>query len=455
MFERISIIGLGKLGACMAATIANKGAEVIGVDVNSEAVEAINSAKPLSHEPGLAEMLAANRSRLRATTNTAEAVQASQVSFVIVPTPSDATGAFSIRYVEQAVREIGHALRHKRGYHLIVLTSTVLPGATEFGVLPLIEESSGKRCGKDFGLCYNPEFIALGSVIRDLLNPDFVLIGESDAKAGETLGRWYQTYCDNQPPVRRMNFVNSELTKLAVNNFLTTKITYANMLAAMCEELPGADVDVVSDALGYDSRIGRKYLTGGMGHGGPCFPRDTRAMAAMAEALSVPSDLSRTVDSMRGMLLKRQINRLQGLVRPGMMVAVLGLAYKPATDVIEGSQSIELAQALSESGVCVAVYDPLAMDNARVVLGDRVQYLSLRQCLHSADMVIIATPCDEFRALKPSDFSAKHRRVIVFDCWRIAASTLESSSAVDYVPLGRGREDSDILRELAQAARAR
>jgi UDPglucose 6-dehydrogenase len=454
MFERISVVGLGKLGACMAATMASHGADVIGVDVNSEAVEAINTAKPLSHEPGLAKMLAANRARLRATASFDEAVLGSEVSFIIVPTPSDATGGFSIRYVEQAVREIGRVLREKSEYHLIVLTSTVLPGATEFGVLPLIEESSGKVCGKDFGLCYNPEFIALGSVIHDLLNPDFILIGESDERAGEMLGRWYETYCANHPPVRRMNFVNAELTKLAVNNFLTMKITYANMLAAMCEELPGADVDVITDAMGSDSRIGRKYLTGGLGPGGPCFPRDTRAMAAMAQALSVPPELSRSIGPLNDTLLKRQVERLQGMVSPGMTIAILGLAYKPDTAVIEGSQSIELAQALAGSGVCVAVYDALAMDNARVVLGDKVQYLSLRQCLQAADVIVIATPAEEFCALKPRDLPAKKQRIIVFDCWR-AATSLQSCDAVEYVPLGHGREESEILRALAQAARKR
>src|ERR1051326_8822809 len=206
MFERISVVGLGKLGACNAATMASRGATVIGVDVNSAAVDAINNPKPVSAEAGLAEMLAANRSRLRATTSFDEAVLGSEVSFIIVSTPSDHTGGFSIRYVEQAVREIGRVLRQKSEYHLIVLTSTVLPGATEFGVLPALEEASGKVCGRDFGLCYNPEFIALGTVIRDLLNPDFVLIGESDARAGEMLERWYGTYCNHRPPVRRMNF---------------------------------------------------------------------------------------------------------------------------------------------------------------------------------------------------------------------------------------------------------
>ncbi len=194
---RLSILGLGKLGACMAAAMAHQGASVVGVDVNSRFVDAINQGRAPVVEPGLQEMIAANRERLRATTSFEDAVAASDISFIIVPTPSDDTGGFSIRYAAQAAREIGRALQRKTSYHLVALTSTVLPGSTEHGILPVLEQESGKRCGRDFGLCYNPEFIALGSVIHDLLNPDFILIGESDARAGATLEQYYAGFSEN------------------------------------------------------------------------------------------------------------------------------------------------------------------------------------------------------------------------------------------------------------------
>src|SRR5205823_399946 len=153
------------------------------------------------------------------------------------------------------------------------LTSTVLPGSTRYGLLPVLEGASGKRCGRDFGLCYSPEFIALGTVIKDFLRPDFLLIGESDSAAGDQLQDLYRDVCETQPPVARMSWVNAELTKIAVNTYVTMKITFANSLAMLCQRLPGGDIDAVTSALGLDSRIGPRYLKAGLGYGGPCFPR--------------------------------------------------------------------------------------------------------------------------------------------------------------------------------------
>ena len=154
----------------------------------------------------------------------------------------------------------------------MVLTSTVMPGMTGGPVRAALEETSGKRCGEDFGLCYGPEFIALGSVIRDFLNPDFLLIGESDSRSGEILEQLYHVVCENSPPVARMNLINAEITKLAVNTYVTTKISFANMLARICEKLPEANIDVVTSALGRDTRIGQKYLKGAVSYGDPAFP---------------------------------------------------------------------------------------------------------------------------------------------------------------------------------------
>jgi UDPglucose 6-dehydrogenase len=234
-----SIIGLGKLGASMAAAIASRGFHVIGVDVSERTVEALNSGRGPVQETGLDELVDRNRERLRGTTSHRDAVLNSDISFVIVPTPSDNRGAFSLQYATFAFRELGKALREKRDYHLIVLTSTVLPGATRFGLLPVLERESGKKCGPDFGLCYSPEFIALGSVIRDFLSPDFNLIGEFDERSGAFLEACYAQVMLNNAPARRMSIENAELTKIAVNTYVTTKVTFANMLADICEHLPG------------------------------------------------------------------------------------------------------------------------------------------------------------------------------------------------------------------------
>ena len=211
--ERISVVGLGKLGAPLAACLAHRGFEVTGVDLDPSKVESVNKKIPPVFEPGLKELLQSQKRQLRATDDYDEAIGNSDVTFILVPTPSDERGGFSVRYVIEACKGIGEALRNKTDYHLVVVTSTVLPGAVENELKPILEERSGKRCGEDFGLCYNPEFIALGSAIHDLLNPDFVLIGESDRCAGDYLASIYKNLCENDPPVARMNFVNAELAK--------------------------------------------------------------------------------------------------------------------------------------------------------------------------------------------------------------------------------------------------
>src|SRR5438874_9389317 len=204
MSRHFSIVGLGKLGASMAAAIASRGHQVIGVDVSPHAVKAVNDGRAPVQETGLDDMIHANRDRIRATMDHEQAIVDSELTFAIVPTPSDERGAFSLQYAAFAFREIGKALSRKKGRHTVVLTSTVLPGAMRHGLLPILEQHSGKTAGEGFGLCYSPEFIALGSVIRDFLNPDFLLIGELDDSSGEHLAACYADIIGPTVPVRRM-----------------------------------------------------------------------------------------------------------------------------------------------------------------------------------------------------------------------------------------------------------
>src|SRR5206468_10398421 len=213
------------------------------------------------------------------------------------------------------------------------------------GLVPVLEQQSGKRAGAEIGVCYSPEFIALGSVIRDFLNPDFLLIGEIDAQSGAHLEARYRDIVRSGVPVRRMTLENAELAKIALNSFLTTKITFANMLAELCGRMPGGDVDVVADAIGLDSRIGRKYLTGGLGFGGPCFPRDNIALAFIGESLSADCSILRANDAFNNAISQRSVAKLQSILRKGQNIAVLGLSYKPKSHVIEESSGIFLCRA--------------------------------------------------------------------------------------------------------------
>ncbi len=450
--QKVSIIGLGKLGASMAAGMASRGLDVIGVDVSRHAVDAVNAGKAPVQETGLGEMIAANQERLRATMSHEEAVLETDISFVIVPTPSDERGAFSIKYAELAFKGLGQAMAKKDGYHVIVLTSTVLPGATRHGLLPILERESGKKCGEGFGLCYNPEFIALGSVIRDFLNPDFYLLGESDERAGDALEAIHRKVCLKDPVVRRMSLENAEIAKIALNSYVTMKISFANTLADLCERVPGGDVDVVSDALGSDTRIGRKYLSGGMGFAGPCFPRDNVALSFIGESLGADCSLLRENDAYNKALSQRFVEKLRPLTKSANTVAVLGLAYKPLSHVIEESPGIALTMALADAGLRVVAYDPLAGETARATLQYRALVAeSLEQCLEGAEVVLVTTPDEVFRGLGPEDFLRGRESVTVVDFWRCLSDEVAEAKGIRYVPIGRCVDDeaaADAAREM-------
>jgi UDPglucose 6-dehydrogenase len=435
---RISVIGLGKLGMPMAAVLAHKGHTIVGVDVNPRYVEAVNHGRAPVNETGLQEMIDRNRERLSATSSIEDAVLATDVTFIMVPTPSDPDGRFSLRHVLSAADHIGPALRKKQAWHLVVLSSTVMPGSVESALQPALERLSGKKAGQDFGLCYNPEFIALGTVIRDMLNPDMILIGESDARSGDILQELYTGVCDSNPRFNRMNFVNAELTKLSVNTFITTKISYANMLAQICETLPGADVDVVTSAIGCDTRIGQKYLRGALGYGGPCFPRDNVAFSALAGSNGVPALLAEATHDLNRRQIPRLTEKILSRLPEGGTAGVLGLSYKPGTEVVEESQGLQLADSLLRSGARVVVYDPAGMENARRHLAGRVVFAAgAADCARQADILAITTPWPEFRDLQPSDFARSGSRAVVLDCWRILPRE-RFEPVVEYLTLGAG-----------------
>src|SRR5262245_37543041 len=235
-----------------------------------------------------------------------------------------------------------------------------------------------------------------------------------------------------------MNFVNAELTKLSVNTFVATKISYANMLAQICETLPEADADVVTAALGCDTRIGSKYLKGALGFGGPCFPRDNVALSALARDNGVPALLAEATDGLN----RRQVPRLSKMILShlpaGGAAGVLGLSYKPKTEVIEESQGVAIAQALLAAGARVVVYDPAAIENAKQVLsGDVIFAANAEECVRLADVVAIITPWAEFQDLPPAAFQRMRGRLTVLDCWRVLPEQV-AEAIEHYLTLGKG-----------------
>jgi UDPglucose 6-dehydrogenase len=428
---------MGKLGAPVAACFASSGFRVIGVDQDRHKVEAINRGKPPIHEPGLEELMASTRKSLSATQNIHEAVLQSSVTFVIVPTLPKPEQGYALDHILPACESIARALVSKDEFHLIVVSSTVMPGSTEGILKKRVEELSGGLSGHKFGLCYNPEFMAIGSVIHDFLNPDFVLIGESDTRSGDRLEGIYREILGDKSKIVRMNPVNAELTKLALNCFVTTKITFFNQLAQFCELLPRANVDVVTSAVGLDSRIGPKCLKGGLGYGGPCFPYDNRAMISLSHRLGIEVPLSEVTD----LTNRSEVARIMTIVKNNLpeegVAGILGLAYKPETNVIEGSQGFFLAETLASLGIPVIAYDPQAADSAKKKTQFPIQFVdSAQECLKDADVVVLATPWNEFRHLKVNEVYEK-RPLVIIDCWRILKPD-KLNNQIKYIAIGIG-----------------
>jgi UDPglucose 6-dehydrogenase len=435
---KLSVIGLGKLGSPLAAVMSSKGFDVVGADLNQAYVDAINQGRAPVIEPRLQELIDQSKGRLRATADVSEAVRSTDATFVIVPTPTGPDGTFIMDYVLQAAEPIGRALAAKSEYHLIVLTSTVMPGDTQGKLVPALERVSGKRCGQDFGVCYNPEFIALGSVVYNMLNPDFILVGESDAKAGALLEIIYRQSCDKPPQFAHMNFVNAELAKISVNSFVTMRISFANQLARMCDFLPGADVDVVTNAIGLDSRIGRKYLKGAVSFGGPCFPRDNVAFSKLAQRLGTEAPMAVATDKMNNDYLDHLADRVSELLAQGGVAGLLGMSYKPDTGVTEASPSIELVKRLLAKGCRVVAHDPLALPESKTKLGDRVQWADgFETCARQADVLIIMVPWPDYAKLTPAMLKSGGRGVSLLDCWRQLKSDAFTSAGCRYEMVGK------------------
>ncbi len=436
--DSISVVGLGKLGLCMAASFASKGYKVIGIDIDRNKIDLINKGKNPIQETGLTQLIKKCTKNLKATSDYREAILSSQGTFIVVATPSEADDSFSNEQLVEALRQIGSVLKEKKDHHLIVITSTIMPGTTEHVGKFILEETSHKRCGKDFGLAYNPEFIALGSVIHDFLNPDFILIGEVNKKDGDILVKIYKNICENSPHFVRMSPVNAEIAKISLNCYITTKITFANFLGSVCEQIPGANAETITRALGLDSRIGSKYLKPALGYGGPCFPRDNLAFSAFVRKLNMRAKLAEVTDEINRDQVVRILEMIEEIVegvkkvKEKTKIGVLGLSYKPNTPVIEASQAIDIVENLINKGYDVVVYDPMAQDLARSVFGNKVEYAkSASKCIENSKIAVIATPWDEFKKLNSK--TIKNKNIIILDCWRIVK---DRNLKVKY--LGRG-----------------
>ena len=422
--RRVSVIGLGYVGLTFSACLADRGFKVYGVDIDEEKRRLISEGRPPIYEEGIEPLLrrAISSGFLKVTGDFRESVLGSDVTFICVGTPSRPDGSVDLSQVEDACRRVGEALRDKEDYHLVVVRSTVPPGTTDGLVRASLESASGKRVGEDMGLCFNPEFLSEGKAVKGLMSPDRIVVGAIDDRSGKLLLDLYRDfYSDKLPPILLTSLVNAELIKYANNAFLAMKISFANMFSRLCGKLRGADVTVVMKGIGMDSRICDAFLGAGLGWGGSCFPKDNRGIVSYAEGLGVDLKLIKAsieVNEEQVDYAVELAERLVGDLR-GKLIAVLGLAFKPGTDDVRESRAIALVERLLRIGARVRVHDPKAMDNARKVLGENVEYASsLENCLEDADLCILATEWPEYWRLSEENLkrliAINFRRILQF-----------------------------------------
>ena len=440
---RLSIIGAGYVGLVTAVCFAERGYPVTLADHDPEKVRMVNQVVPPFYEIDLEDLLkrSIHSGRLRATLSCDDAVLNSDATFISVGTPSRPNGSIDLTHVNDSSMEIGKALRRKRDYHLVAVRSTVVPGTTENLVSTAIERESGKKTGRDFGLVMQPEFLRQGSAVYDTMNPDRIVIGEYDAKSGMALLNLYRVFFEGKlPPTLRVNLASAEMIKYASNAFLATRISFINEIAEICESVPGVDVVSVAQGMGLDQRIGKRFLQAGAGFGGSCFPKDLKALVSFAKTSRCKARILKTVLEVNVdqaihvvKLAKRKLHSLRG-----KRVAILGLSFKPGTDDLREAPSLRIIGQLLREGADVVAYDPVAVTNAKKILGRRIAYAdSARSCLENADAALVVTEWDEFRELGPADFKKLMRRPIVVDARRLyAPATYRPDTAFSAIGLG-------------------
>lgn len=415
---RITVIGTGYLGATHAACMAELGHEVLGVDVDSAKIESLKAGTVPFFEPGLPEVLARNleSGRLDFTTDYQRVADFAHVHFLGVGTPQKrGSYAADLTYVRAVIEDLVPLLH---GEHIIFGKSTV-PVGTADDLQELADSLAGP--GTSVEIAWNPEFLREGFAVQDTISPDRIVlgVGHDGGRAEEVAREVYAASISTGTPFLVMDRVTSELVKVSANAFLATKISFINAVAEICE-IAGGDVTKLADAIGYDERIGRKFLGAGLGFGGGCLPKDIRAFMARAGELGADQALTflREVDAIN----MRRRDRVVQLTRQlcdgnllGHRVTVLGAAFKPNSDDVRDSPALSVAGSLSLAGADVSVFDPQAMDNARKVFPTLNYADSAEEALEGADVVVLATEWAQFRELDPVEVGGIVGRKVIID----------------------------------------
>ncbi len=440
----IAVIGTGYVGLVTGAGLADFGNDVVCVDIDEKKIDALRRGVIPIYEPGLDKLVSknVNEGRLAFTTDLAGAIQSARAIFIAVGTPPKADGSADLRYVEDVARTIA---KHMNGPKLIVTKSTV-----PIGTGRLIEKIiDGTGNGHKASVASNPEFLREGSAIEDFMKPDRVVIGASDQEAIELMREIYAPLHSLEIPFVVTNVESAELIKYAANGFLATKITFINEIATICEKV-GANVHDVAIGMGLDSRIGPKFLQAGPGFGGSCFPKDTSAMADIARKYGYEFQIIEAVlrvnDDVKQRMVEKIVQAAGGDVS-GKTIAVLGLAFKPETDDMRDSPAIPIIQGLQKRGAAIRAYDPQAMENCRSIFENVTYCEDAYATVEGADVLVIATEWNEFRALRLGRIREALRQPVIVDLRNVYDPARMKAEGFSYTSVGR----ADQPRKRGQA----
>jgi UDPglucose 6-dehydrogenase len=397
---KIAIIGTGYVGL-VTASLANFDHEVNCIDLSKEKIDMINKGISPIYEPGLEEILKKNleEGRLKATVDY-EVIDDSDVVFICVGTPSNDDGSINLSQIKSASASIGKRLKESEKYKVVVVKSTVVPGTTKNVVIPILESNSGKKLGKDFGVCMNPEFLKEGSGVRDFLEPDKIVIGGYDKKSSSYLIDLYSSFNKKIPRIL-VDLSTAEMIKYAQNAALASRVSFINEIANICEKF-SVDVNEVAQAIGLDKRIGPLFLKAGAGFGGSCFPKDVKALLAASRSAGIEPILIKSVLDVNDKQPLRMIELAKEVIGDfnNKTISVFGLSFKPNTDDMREAPSITIINSLLKNGAKVKVYDPQATDNAKKIFNDSVEYApSKEDCVKNTDLCMIVTEWKEFKEL--------------------------------------------------------
>jgi UDPglucose 6-dehydrogenase len=431
---KLAVIGTGYVGLVTGTCFAESGNEVTCVDVDEAKIAALQRGEIPIYEPGLAELVERNRlaKRLLFTTETAEAVADAEIVYLAVGTPQADDGSANLQYLFAAIEAVAPHLAPTA----IVVTKSTVPVGTNAAIDSRLCELTGRACD----VASNPEFLKEGAAVQDFMFPDRVVVGVRRDEVGELLRRLYSPFLRTDKPFLIMSPESAELTKYVANSLLATKISFINEMANVCGAM-GADINDVRRGIGHDQRIGFAFLFPGVGYGGSCFPKDVRAMMRMAEAHDVEPQILAAVDAVnqrQKLALLGKITKHFGQQLAGARLALWGLAFKPRTDDIREAPALALIERLLDHGVRVVVHDPVAMDNVRQQLGDRISYAKgPQEALADAQALVIMTEWGEFRHPDFADMRAAMDEPVIFDGRNLYDPEEVSAAGFTYYSIGR------------------